>query len=228
MKKEKLLHLRQKAANRNPDEFHFAMMSTQTSRGIKVGDRGNSSLSPDVVKLLKTQDAGYLRVVAQKTLRDREQLEEHMQQLYRDAPDNVEKAKGHVFFVESTEDQNGKVSHRSSSYDSQSSQTVQPTDISVGENDSEYVAASGEVVSQTITDVGEAGQALSKEEKTSLQRKRQKWHKSQVTRLNALRLRERELASAQNQLAMQRAKMSHTVGGVNRDGLKFKVRERKK
>jgi U3 small nucleolar RNA-associated protein 11 len=33
---------------------------------------------------------------------------------------------------------------------------------------------------------------------------------------------------AEEELEKQRAKMSNTVGGTNKDGVKFKIRERKK
>ena len=75
-KKARLKALRHKAAERNPDEFHFAMMSSSThDGGRRVADRGNKALSTEVVKLLKTQDAAYLRTVAQTTRRARERRE---------------------------------------------------------------------------------------------------------------------------------------------------------
>ncbi|WFD36003.1 hypothetical protein MCUN1_002874 [Malassezia cuniculi] len=61
VKRDKLKRMRQKAADRNPDEFYHGMLSTRTQRGVHVASRGNEALSNDVVALLKTQDAGYLR-----------------------------------------------------------------------------------------------------------------------------------------------------------------------
>ena len=40
--------------------------------------------------------------------------------------------------------------------------------------------------------------------------------------------KERELAAAEEELEKQRAKMSNSVGGVNKNGVKFKIRERKR
>ncbi|MCJ1449448.1 MAG: hypothetical protein MMC23_009968, partial [Stictis urceolatum] len=58
-KKRRLKILRQKAAERNPDEFHFAMMNSTTEvDGKKSWSRGNTALSSETIKLLKTQDAG--------------------------------------------------------------------------------------------------------------------------------------------------------------------------
>ncbi|OJA16224.1 hypothetical protein AZE42_00011 [Rhizopogon vesiculosus] len=58
-KQERLTRLRQKAADRNKDEFYFAMNKERTVHGVHVKDRGNASMSMDMVKLLKTQDEGY-------------------------------------------------------------------------------------------------------------------------------------------------------------------------
>jgi U3 small nucleolar RNA-associated protein 11 len=46
--------------------------------------------------------------------------------------------------------------------------------------------------------------------------------------LEALKDRERDLSVALSQLQHQRARMNNTVGGVNKEGVKFKVRERKR
>ncbi len=45
-------------------------------KGQKVADRGNPVLSHDAVKLLKTQDAGYLKTMVQTTRKARERLEQ--------------------------------------------------------------------------------------------------------------------------------------------------------
>ncbi|KAK9367171.1 small-subunit processome [Lipomyces kononenkoae] len=61
-KEARIKILREKAQSRNPDEFYHAMSSSKTdARGIKQKDRQSSAvLSHDEVKLLKTQDEGYL------------------------------------------------------------------------------------------------------------------------------------------------------------------------
>lgn len=38
------------------------MVKGQTKNGMAIGERGNEALSTDVVKILKSQDAGYVRV----------------------------------------------------------------------------------------------------------------------------------------------------------------------
>ena len=74
-KKKKLLQLSQKARERNPDEFAFGMISQGRAglgkhkskvhddtrpEGLKARVKDGIPLSHDAVKLLKTQDAGYL------------------------------------------------------------------------------------------------------------------------------------------------------------------------
>ncbi|KAJ4484941.1 u3 small nucleolar RNA-associated protein 11 [Lentinula edodes] len=62
-KQDRLTRLRQKAAERNKDEFYFSMTKEKTKRGIHVKDRGNVALPTDVVKVLKTQDENYIRTM---------------------------------------------------------------------------------------------------------------------------------------------------------------------
>lgn len=74
-------------------------------KGQKVADRGNPVLSHDAVKLLKTQDAGYLKTMAQATRKKRERLEEEI--LVQEGVKGLEGQDGrrHVVFVESREEQ---------------------------------------------------------------------------------------------------------------------------
>ncbi|SHO79408.1 Similar to S.cerevisiae protein UTP11 (Subunit of U3-containing Small Subunit (SSU) processome complex) [Malassezia sympodialis ATCC 42132] len=67
-KRDKLQRLRQKAADKNQDEFYLGMVGKKTEKGVHVDSRGNRPLDNDVVSLLKTQDAGYVRkqIVSEK------------------------------------------------------------------------------------------------------------------------------------------------------------------
>jgi len=51
---------------------------------------------------------------------------------------------------------------------------------------------------------------------------------SQLKMLQALKKREQELTAGLQELNLQRAKMSNSIGGVNKNGVKFKMRERKR
>ncbi|KAI7357747.1 hypothetical protein KC336_g22106, partial [Hortaea werneckii] len=86
LKKRKLKALQQKASERNEDEFYFGMVNSETKGGIKQGKRGEEnsggsggrSLPEAVVKLMKTQDVGYLGLVVQRTRRLRERVEQEV------------------------------------------------------------------------------------------------------------------------------------------------------
>lgn len=102
--------LRKKAAERNPDEFHFGMSRARAhDKGQKVADRGNPVLSHDAVKLLKTQDAGYLKTMVQETRKKRERLEEEI--LVQEGVKGLKRQDGrrHLIFVESKDEQRNVV-----------------------------------------------------------------------------------------------------------------------
>jgi U3 small nucleolar RNA-associated protein 11 len=61
-KKDRLKNLREKAAFRNKEEFYWGMIKGRTKNGVAIADRGNEALSTDVVRLLKTQDVGYIKM----------------------------------------------------------------------------------------------------------------------------------------------------------------------
>ncbi|KAK5016320.1 hypothetical protein LTR39_002143 [Cryomyces antarcticus] len=166
-KRKRLRILRQKAQDRNPDEFHFAMMSSATNNGRKITDRGNKALSNDVVRLLKTQDAGYLRTIAQRVRKERERLEEEVMLVDeigeedKEMEDNA-KAGKHTIFVDTKEEQ------------------------------SVFKAPVKPLRRPRRQSVPGSGMA------------------------------------AEQELENQRAKMSNSAGGVNKNGVKFKIRERKR
>lgn len=96
-KQAALKALRAKASNYNPDEYYHGMTRRKTDdRGILQADRGEESLSVQQVKLLKTQDANYIR-----TMRLNEALKINKQ---KDQLDFA--AQGtHTVFVDSLEQQ---------------------------------------------------------------------------------------------------------------------------
>jgi len=62
-KRDRITRLRQKAADRNKDEFYFGMHRQRTEKGVHVQDRGNVALPIDFVKILKSQDENYIRTM---------------------------------------------------------------------------------------------------------------------------------------------------------------------
>ncbi|RCI13159.1 hypothetical protein L249_0642 [Ophiocordyceps polyrhachis-furcata BCC 54312] len=87
-KQAQLKALRQKAADRNEDEFYFGMMSRKgpgsrimdgpSWRGTVAGDRGNKVLSVETVRLLKTQDMGYIRTMRRVLAKEVSRLEQQI------------------------------------------------------------------------------------------------------------------------------------------------------
>jgi U3 small nucleolar RNA-associated protein 11 len=71
-------------------------------------------------------------------------------------------------------------------------------------------------------------QETAKREARKFRKDRERAQERMVTKLQAIKKRERELVAAEAELELQRAKINNTVGGVNKDGVKFKIRERKR
>jgi len=76
-KQDYLSILKKKAADKNPDEFYFHMNNSQVSNGVHK-DKKDGSLDMSVVKLLKTQDMGY--IVHRKAIDDKkiEKIKQNM------------------------------------------------------------------------------------------------------------------------------------------------------
>lgn len=233
-KRKRLKILREKAADRNPDEFHFGMMSTKTKDGKKIGDRGNKVLSHDTVKLLKTQDAGYLKTVLQKTRRERERLEMEIQIDEREGGElkvlksgEGVKAK-HTVFVDSKDEQR--------EFDPEEWFGTNDMGLKKAYNRSRRksgVQAEDDMKAAEEMHPPKSQKQLEAERQAlkEARRERQKTVRSQEVKQNlfaAVKQREQDLVAAAEELELQRAKMAHIVGGINKNGVKFKIRERKR
>ncbi|KAL8629444.1 hypothetical protein Q9189_004835 [Teloschistes chrysophthalmus] len=234
-KKKRLKILRGKAAERNPDEFSYGMLSSKTDRyGRKIQDRGNPTLSHDAVKLLKTQDAGYLKTLIQQTQRKRQRTEqEYLLSHDKNVPlfegDEEVRDNQHVKFVASREEQylvddaQSKQDTSSSTAQSTRQRTVpcsntnnQPESLHIERKDPRQLARQQE-----------EGMLGLKEERAARKLRKRRGEIRQ-SRLYVLRARERDLLAAEQQLGHQRARMGSSVGGVNQKGVKWKIRERKR
>ncbi|GAB7353928.1 hypothetical protein MBLNU459_g4536t1 [Dothideomycetes sp. NU459] len=203
-KKRRLKILKQKAAERNPDEFAFGMMSSTTKNGVRQTERGKENgtggaMSMDVVKLLKTQDVGYLQTILQQTKHEKERVE-------RD-----------VILAGA-----GKKSSKRKEFNDDGMEILPPQEEMPDMDDLDF--SDEDDVSETES---EDEQGLSKEE-IQLRRRKKRAQEVLRNRLDALTGREKDLTTALSALQDQRAKMNNTVGGVNKNGVKFKVRERKR
>ena len=217
------------------------MLSSKTdNHGRKLADRGNKALSVDVVKLLKTQDAGYLRTMAQKTRRAREKLEQEFFLRRGDVDKETVQTLGertnmgqrqHIIFVESTEQQKlydakGHTLSGSSGIDGEDAERTE-LDYSDSEKDEAHVLdLMAKKPERSRKSVEEQAQMLKAERTTRKQRKRDQ--ETRRLKLKALKQREENLLAAEMELEIQRGKMSNSIGGITKTGLKWKIRERKR
>jgi len=96
--KQKVLHaLKQKALNRNPDEFYFHMVNSATREGVHYEKDKVEEHTPDQVKLMHSQD---LRYVSMKRVAESRKIERLKSVLhFLDA--EVKPRSKHTFFVDS-------------------------------------------------------------------------------------------------------------------------------
>lgn len=234
-KKQKLNILQQKSRERHPDEFAFGMLSSGSAAQGKHGQRGNENrLSHDAVQLLKTQDAGYLRNAAQRTRIELEKAEQELE-LNRSTKKTSqnEESKNRIVFDELGEPVRKKrrVSEGS----------LSESDNALDQLDGESInvrSTTSQANSRPITEATSTQKVFSKKqqqkEKDRLaqlkadRKRRKRLQELRSAKLEVLRRRQKEILAATDQLELQRAKMAKVIGGVNKNGVKFKVRERKK
>ncbi|KAF2196715.1 U3 small nucleolar RNA-associated protein 11 [Delitschia confertaspora ATCC 74209] len=236
-KKARLRILKQKAADRNPDEFSFAMMSSKVdSRGVKIADRGNKALSVDVVKLLKTQDVGYIRTMLQVVRKEKKQLEEEVvldDEELRALKDGEEGRSGkHTVFVRDKEE---LMEFRPDEFFGTSEDVLdrvwnrprKQNEVDTKTSDDEE----GEwerVKSKKMSKKQLETKLQREKEERALLKKRERIMERRAAHLEALKSKERDLMIAEEELEKQRAKMQGTIGGINKHGVSFKIRERKR
>jgi U3 small nucleolar RNA-associated protein 11 len=168
--------------------------------GTVNGDRGNEVLSLEKARLLKTQDVGYVRTVGNTVAKEVKKLEEQLAQI-----EAIQNGKGETEVVTG-----------------EGRKTV----FLDGEEEMELRIQEAEWETEAME---ERDTSLSKEEKEL--RKLQRREREKVEhRLEFERERLRVLRETEQMLEMQRAGMAKTstIGGVNKFGVKFKVKDRKR
>lgn len=208
----------------------------KASQGKHGRGEETNRLGHDAVKLLKTQDAGYLRTVAGRGRRELERLEQAV-----GVESVLSMGKKHtgkkVVFVDGEDvEQKGKRGRKrkSDEMDQENGMEVEGTGA-----DTNSVGHNGpEVHEQDATDAAMPVKPKSKKALVARQqamldlraarRRRKRLGELRAAKLEALKKRQKEIMAAAEQLELQRAKMSRAVGGVNKDGVKWKIRERKK
>jgi U3 small nucleolar RNA-associated protein 11 len=235
-KKRKLGLLKAKAADRNEDEFYFGMMNSTTKNGVKVAKRGadnagggGKSLSMDVVKLMKTQDVAYLRTVLQSTRKEIARLEQEVVAGDKGVKvDAVSKSHKTVFADE------GDSEPEMMSEDEDMGDMDDLADFDGFDGLDNLDALDG--LDRSDDDMSDApaekpdSKPLTKEEKAArtLAKRKRHFMETRRNKLEALKEREDDLATALRGLEDQRVQMNGKAGGVNKNGTKFKVRQRVK
>lgn len=203
------------------------------------GDEGNL-LSHDAVKLLKSQDAGYLRTVAG---RGRRELERLGQAVALDGAMAAGKEGGNglgkkTVFVDGedvdregkrgqkrkAESMNGFVTRPATTTGSVETDWMDMVDTT---NDIEAVSESATKPESKTKKAKQTAQQA-KLDLRAARKRRKRLGELRAAKLEALKKRQKEVMAVADQLELQRAKMSRAVGGVNKDGVKWKIRERKK
>ncbi|KAL8783142.1 MAG: hypothetical protein Q9213_004834 [Squamulea squamosa] len=233
-KKKRLKILRNKAAERNPDEFSYGMLSSKTDKhGRKIQDRGNVSLSQDAVKLLKTQDAGYIRTVIQQTRRTRERMEQEYLLVtggkVKVLGGNTGSETGnHVIFADDLEEQQslGAAHNKRRTSSSGKEDVEQPIRDDSLEDGLGSLDKTHADPRKLILRRAQARNEM--KQQRAVRNLRKRGNETRQSKLNALKTREKELLATEQQLDHQRARMNGSVGGVNKAGVKWKVRERKR
>ena len=156
-------------------------------------------LSHAAVTLLKTQDAGYLRTMLQQTRKERERLEQEA---------ILGDQQSHESRNSATSE--GGQGRKLVFVDTLSMQAVPLSRVRSTEKED--------------TDVNQENSSL----QTVGGSQRKKAQTARMSKLAALREREAALAEADQELHLQRARMSNNMGGVNKNGIKWKPKGRKK
>lgn len=197
---------------KNPDEFYFGMMSQKgpstsgkNRTGTVNGDKGNQVLSQDAVRLFKTQDLGYVRTMRNRAAKEVETLKMQSVGIHGDGR--------RVVYVDDM--------------DEQVERFEQGQDEDYSDSDSENMEDPEDESAKKATSASVTPADL---EAKRLRRLQQKEADKIEGRLAVAQERLEALTQAEKALDLQRAKMNKApaVGGVNKQGVKFKVRERKR
>lgn len=227
-KKKKLTQLTAKVRDRHPDEFAYGMLSKSSAKQGKHGRGGEeNTLSHDAVQLLKTQDAGYLRVALAKGRKDMNRVREEMGSV------GQKESKKTVFEDDTPappESKRRRVSDGDALGDVDMNEVTYPNLPALQDSGSDDDNALVEVAPRSRSK-GKKEVDREKDNSARLRAERKKRRRLQEVRkvrLEMLKKRQQEILAAADQLDLQRAKMAKTVGGTNKNGIKFKVRERKR
>lgn len=188
--------------------------------GTVAGDRGNKALDTDTVRLLKTQDLGYLRTMRNVVAKEVKELEEKAV------------ITGAFAGIDTNEDSDDED-------DFDSDDEAPPKSKAPSKPKKIIFADSVEEVDEKLPEPEEEDDDVDMSDDDFEKFEKEKDPQTLKREENAERLRRKlqnakkklkALTDAENELEMQRARMAKTatVGGITKSGKKIKVRERKR
>jgi U3 small nucleolar RNA-associated protein 11 len=210
----------------------------KASQGKHGRGEETNRLSHDAVKLLKTQDAGYLRTVAGRGRRELEKLEQVVGLESMFLSEGRKQAGKKVVFVDGERGEGEEKKRRK-----RKAGEMNGEDRTDGMDTDTYTKGGDINNTAEIANLNQSStagpakpklkRALRAKQQAMLdlraaRRRRKRLGELRAAKLEALKKRQKEIMAAAEQLELQRAKMSRTVGGVNKDGVKWKIRERKR
>lgn len=232
-KKKKLSALTAKVKDRHPDEFAYGMVKAKQGKHGQGGDQNR--LSHDAVKLLKSQDAGYLRTVLARGRKEMGKVEAEL-----GASGGKGKGKKVVFGEQKTA-QSAVSRGKKRSSDGEVLEVLAANEVAYPVLPPLDDAQMEEVGNATLKDVDENKVTPKPKTKKQLERekdaaarlraerkRRKRLQEVRAVKLEMLKKRQKEIMAAADELDLQRAKMAKVIGGTNKTGVKFKVRERKR
>ncbi|KAJ9293842.1 hypothetical protein DTO271G3_7469 [Paecilomyces variotii] len=248
VKKAKLQRLREKARDRNPDEFAFGMLSDRAAKQGKHGARDSGkSLSNEAAKLLKTQDAGYLRTVGERIRREMERLEQEVkmqdgiQEVLGEGQTtkhkNADEEDDFFDFDDDEEEEDGKpkkvVFAESREEQRELGRELDQDSDEMEEDDDDDDDSFGKLSKKPNQNQKKSKKQLEAEmqafrELRAARKAKKRAAEARHNKLKALKKQYAEITAAERELEWQRGRMDNAVGGTNKNGVKWKIRERKK
>ncbi|KAH8432239.1 rRNA-processing protein UTP11 [Aspergillus melleus] len=225
------------------------MMSSGSNRAGKHGATNRASaagMSHDAVKLLKTQDAGYLRTVGERVRRQLEKVEQEvrlqdgLQEIFggkekEDDGEEMDEDEDEFGFDFGDEDvkkprkmvfADDQVEQRSLQKKKLRDEEDEDEDEDDEEDDSFGGMQKRQQQKKSRKELEAERQALV--EARRMRKTKKRAAEARQNKLKALQKQHADITAALNELDWQRARMENSVGGTNKDGIKWKIRERKK
>lgn len=194
--------------------------------GIRVASRQDEgSLSNDVVKLLKTQDAGYVRLQSAVERKKIERLEERLE--LKDKSEDVGAGVGrkHLVFVDREEEARR---FRPEVYFGTTKEMVERGFNRMRKEQVEEIEAKKEAAEEKLRKRRKSGEIEAekarRKEEALARRKLQRAREGKERELEARRHREAELKQAEREMELQRARMGK--GGMVKKNKWARVRKR--